>query len=494
MAVVPCGSLANRRDILQNEGQRLHAGSRPHYNLTFGILALAGIAYALLQSLIIPALHQIQLDLGASTTGATWVLTSFLISACVAIPILGRLGDMFGKKRILVVVLLAVVVGSAVSALASSLGLLIVGRVIQGLGGAVYPLAFGIIRDEFPRERVATGIAMISAMLGFGGGLGIVLSGPIIENLSFHWLFWVPLIVAAVAAVAAVFVIPESPVRSPGRVDWVGAVLLSGWLVALLLGISESSSWGWGSVQVISLFAAAAVLGVIWAFFEARKREPLVDMQMMRLRGVWTVNTCSLLIGFSLFGGWVLISQLVQVPASTGYGFGASVTQAGLYLLPGTLGMLFFSAVAGRLSSTVGSKVPLALGTLVSTVAFVQLAVAHTQSWQIYLGMMLMGIGIGLAFSAMANLIVEAVPPEQTGVATGMHTITRTIGNAFGSQASAAIIAGSIAATGLPQESGFTIAFAVFGGALLFCFLVIPFIPPRRIQVLASTPALAQAD
>ncbi len=171
-------------------------------------------------------------------------------------------------------------------------------------------------------------------------------------------------------------------------------------------------------------------------------------MQMMRLRGVWTTNTCALLIGFSLFGGWVLIAQLVQVPTSTGYGFGASVTQAGLYLLPGTLGMLFFSAVAGRLSNTVGSKVPLALGTLVSTVAFVLLAVAHTESWEIYLGMMLMGIGIGLAFSAMANLIVEAVPREQTGVATGMHTITRTIGNAFGSQASAAIIAGSIAASG----------------------------------------------
>ncbi len=239
-------SPTGRDRFLQTKDSVCTPSSRPHYNLTFGILALAGIAYALLQSLVIPALHQIQLDLGASTTGATWVLTSFLISACVAIPILGRLGDMFGKKRMLVVVLVAVVVGSAVSALASSLGLLIVGRVIQGLGGAVYPLAFGIIRDEFPRERVATGIAMISAMLGFGGGLGIVLSGPIIENLSYHWLFWVPLIVAAVAAVATVLVIPESPVRSPGRVDWVGAVLLSGWLVALLLGISESSSLGLG--------------------------------------------------------------------------------------------------------------------------------------------------------------------------------------------------------------------------------------------------------
>jgi MFS family permease len=244
----------------------------------------------------------------------------------------------------------------------------------------------------------------------------------------------------------------------------------------------------------MSLFACAAVIGVVWGVFEARKRDPLVDMHMMRLRGVWTTNTCAVLIGFGLFGGWILIPQLVEMPTSTGYGFGASVTEAGLYLLPGTLGMLLFSPVAGRLSSTVGSRVPLTLGSLISTAAFVQLALAHSESWHIYLGMTLMGIGIGLAFSAMANLIVEAVPPEQTGVATGMHTIVRTVGNAFGSQASATIVASWIAVTGLPLERGFTVAFVVYAVVLLLAFLVTFLIPPRRIHVLATTPALARAE
>jgi MFS family permease len=273
-----------------------------------------------------------------------------------------------------------------------------------------------------------------------------------------------------------------------------GALLLSVWLVALLLGISESSSWGWTSSRIIGLFAFAAIVATVWVVFESRKREPLVDMQMMRLRGVWTTNTCALLIGFGLFGGWILIPQLVELPESTGFGFGASITQAGIYLLPGTIGMLVFSPVAGRLATTVGPKVPLAIGSLTSTAAFVLLALGHDQSWQIYLGMGLMGVGIGLAFSAMANLIVEAVPPRQTGVATGMHTIVRTVGNAFGSQASATIVASSVALSGLPLERGFTIAFAVYAVVLLLAFLVTFLIPPREIRVLASTPALRPAD
>ena len=345
-------------------------GHRPHYNVTFLFLALGGLALAVSQSLVAPALREIQTDLGTSTTAVTWVLTAFLLSASVATPILGRLGDMFGKKRVLVIALTAVAIGTFVSAIATTLAPLVVGRVIQGLGGGIFPLSMSIIRDEFPRERVAGGIALISAILGVGGGLGIVLAGPIVDHLNYHWLFWFPFIVVTIAAIGVFLVVPESPIRTRGRVDWLGALLLAGWLVALLLPISEGRSWGWTSARVLGLFAASAVIALIWVAVEIRSREPLVDMRMMRLRGVWTTNLTAILLGAGMFGSFILIPQLIELPKSTGYGFGGSVTQGGLYLLPSTVMMVVFSVVAGRLVRSVGPRLPLILGTSVSVASF----------------------------------------------------------------------------------------------------------------------------
>ena len=454
------------------------------YGITFAVLALGCMAVAMQQSLVAPALRDIQLDLHTSTTDASWILTAFLLSASVATPICGRLGDMFGKKRLLVIALAALAAGTLISALAGSLALMVAGRVVQGFGAGVIPLAIGIIRDEFPPERVASRIALISATLGFGGGLGIALAGPIVDHLSYHWLFWLPLGPFAIAALGVLLFVPDSPVRAPGRIDWAGAFLLAGWLVMLLLAISEASSWGWSSTRIIALFVAAAVLALVWVVVETRNRAALVDMRMMRLRGVWTTNATAMMLGAGMFAGFVLIPQLVQLPTSTGYGFGASVTQAGLFLLPSAVAMLLLSVVAGRLDSTVGSRLPLVLGAAVSSGAFVLLALAHSERFEIYLGTALLGVGIGLAFAAMANLIVEAVPSEQTGVATGMNTIMRTIGGSLGSTVSAVIVSSSVAASGLPSEHGFTLAFAVSAIALAVAALATFYVPARATAAL----------
>jgi MFS family permease len=352
---------------------------RQHYNVTFALLASGAIAYALLQSMVAPALLTIQHDLNTTPAGTAWILSAYLISASVITPIAGRLGDMFGK-RVLVLMLFVLAVGTALAGLASSLGLLIVARVIQGAGGAIFPLSFSIIRDEFPAERVPQGIAMISAILGIGGGLGIVLGGPIVEHFSYHWLFWFPLIAVVAATVGTQLFVPESPVRSPGRIDWTGAALLGGWLVALLLPISEGETWGWTSTRTLSLFAIAVVLAAGWVWVESRTTAALVDMRMMRLRGVWTTNLAALVFGFGMLSTFVLVPEFVELPKSTGFGFGASVTEAGLFMVPATVGMLIAGPVSGRLSATVGSKLPLVLGSLISCVSFGLLAFAHARA------------------------------------------------------------------------------------------------------------------
>jgi EmrB/QacA subfamily drug resistance transporter len=466
---------------------------RQHYGLTLAVLALSALAYALSQTLVVPALPAIRAELHTSTTTVTYVLTAYLLSASVATPIMGRLGDMFGKERMLVATLLAFGTGSLIAALSHSIGVLIAGRVIQGLGGATFPLAFGIIRDEFPPARVATGIGLISATFGIGGGAGLVLSGVIVDNLSYEWLFWLGVLVTLVAVVATHVFVPESPIKSPARIDWVGAGLLSAMLVSLLIGVSEGNAWGWGSTRVLGLFAAAAVLLVVWVRYELRVPYPLVDMRMMRERAVLTTNFTAFLVGFGMFGSFILVPQFVQTPTAAGYGFGATVTEAGLFLLPSAGIMLVAGPLAGWLGTRFGSKLPLLLGTTVAATSYLFLALVHDERWSIYFGTALLGLGVGFSFAAMANLIVEAVDQRQTGVATGMNTIMRTIGGSLGGQIAATIVSGHIAAGGLPQESGFTEAFAMSAVGVSVAFLFALAIPARRNRraLTASRPAEA---
>jgi EmrB/QacA subfamily drug resistance transporter len=452
---------------------------RQHYGLTLGVLVLSALAYALSQTMVAPALPAIQEDLHTTTTTVTLVLTAYLLTASVATPIVGRLGDMFGKERMLLIVLACFAAGSLIAALSHSIGVLIAGRAVQGVGGAVFPLAFGIIRDEFPPERVATGIGLISATFGIGGGAGLVLSGVIVDHLAYEWIFWLAFAAVVVAIIATHLFVPESPVKSPARIDFVGAGLLTVGLASLLIGVSEGQSWGWGSDRVIGLFGIALVVLAIWVIWERRVPVPLVDMRMMAERGVWTTNLTGLLVGFGMFGSFILVPRFVQIdPATNGFGFGATVTEAGLFMLPSALVMLFAGPIAGWLGTRLGSRLPLLLGTAICFMSFTMLAVAHDERWEIYVGTTLMGLGIGFAFASMANLIVEAVDRTKTSVATAMNTIMRTIGGSLGGQITATVVAGQvIAGTSLEAESGFTLAFTLsaIGVAGAFCAaLLIP--------------------
>jgi EmrB/QacA subfamily drug resistance transporter len=460
---------------------------RTHHQVTFAVLAASVTAYALLQSLVIPVLPTVQASLHTSQNTVTWVLTAYLLSASIFTPIMGRIGDMIGKERVFVVTLGALAAGSLLAALATNVQVMIVARVVQGIGGGVLPLAFGIIRDEFPRKKLNGAVGAIASLSAVGAGLGIVLAGPIVSALNYHWLFWLPMILTLVAAVAAFRYIPESPVRTPGRISWTPALLLSAWLVALLVALSQAPDWGWGSGKVIGLFAAAVVLAVGWVEVERRAAMPLIDMTMMRRPAVWTNNLVALLFGVGMYAVFAFLPEFVQTPKSSGYGFGASITQSGLILLPLTVTMFLVGLFANRFAARIGGKIVVLLGSLVGTASMALLAFAHAHTWELYIATAVMGVGFGLAFAAMSSLIVSAVPPEQTGVASGMNANIRTIGGSIGSALMASVVTASPAADGLPREAAYTHGFTMLGGALLIGAFAAVLIPAGRRAIVAAT-------
>jgi MFS family permease len=434
------------------------------------VLALGGLAYAMLSSAVLPALPTFQHALHSSVTGVTWLLTAYLLAASVGTAILGRLGDMYGKEKILLWTLVILAVGTLISALSSSLAVIVVGRFIQGAAGGIFPLAFGIVRDEFPKEKVAGSIGLLSAILGAGAGAGIVLAGLIIEHLDYHWLFWLPLIPTVFAALATWRFIPESPVKLPGRVNWLAAALMTAGMSIVLIAISETTTWGWGSAKTLGLIAVGVAVSVVWIAVEVRSKNPLVDMTMMRIRGVWTTNASAFLLGAGMYASFIVIPQIAQLPKSTGFGFGASVVVSGLYLLPSTIGMTILGLYAGRISARFGSRSALLAGTAFSTASFTLLAFAHSHPYDLLIAAGLLGVGVGLAFAALGNLIVQAVSPHQTGVASGMNTVMRTLGGALGGQLSATFIAAHTI-RGEPAVTGFTETFLMATGFLLICLL-----------------------
>ena len=459
--------------------------------MTFLVLAAGVMAFALLQSLVIPVLPTIQAALHTTQADVTWVLTAYLLSASISTPIVGRLGDMTGKKRMFVVALSALALGCLLAAVATSLPVMIVARVIQGVGGGVMPLAFGIVRDEFPEDKVSGGVSAIASMGAAGAGVGLVLAGPIVDALGHDWLFWFPMIVLVLAAVTAHVVVPESASRTAGRINWVAALLLSGWLIALLLPVSQGPAWGWTSPPVVGLLLAAALLAGAWIVVESRATYPLIDMRMMRLRGVWTTNVVALLIGVAMYASFAFLSQFLQTPASTGYGFGATVTESGLMVLPQTAAAFVLGLFAGRLGEWFGSKRVLLVGLLVAAAGYLGFSFVHDERWEIYLITTVMGIGFGLAFATMSNLIVAAVPQDQTGVASGMNANIRTIGGSVGSAVMASVVTAHAGAGGLPREAGYVNGFLMLTGALVvgaFAALLIPAV--RRDPMSHHEPAV----
>jgi EmrB/QacA subfamily drug resistance transporter len=480
---------------------RIRRTGRPRQStrLILAGLVTAAMAFALMQTFLIPALPRLQEDLGASTTWVTWTVTAYLLTGSVATPLIGKLGDQHGKVRMMLISLAVFLAGSIGAIVAWDVGSLIAFRAVQGVGGAVFPLSYAIIRDEFPPERVGVAMGLVSAVLGVGGGIGIVASGLIVDHASWRWLFVVSALIVAIALVLVWRFVPESPVKHPSRLDLPGALLLSGGLVCLLVALTEGRSLGWGSAPILGLFAGSAAFLLVWARVEMRVPQPMVDMRMLARRPVLFTNITALLSGFALYMTWVILPAFYQFPHGlpadigerAGYGFGASVTVAGAWMLPTSASIVLAGPAAGLLGRRYGSRGPLVAGMLLMAMGFAGIALWHDAPWKPAVAFILCGVGVGFAFAVMPKLIVDAVDRSETGVATGMNTVVRTVGGVVGAQVGAVLLAShTLSGTSVPAESGFVAAFWVSVAGALVGAVAAALVSSRRPRrrALAAVP------
>ncbi|MFE7776318.1 MFS transporter [Streptomyces sp. NPDC057445] len=432
-------------------------------------LLLAMLAFSMIQTSVVPILPSLAREFDVTGAEIAWLVTANLLSAAVLTPVLGRVGDTRGRKPVLLVALGGLVAGSALAVATHSLPLLILARVLQGTAGGVLPLAIGVVRDAVPGARAAGGVALISAALGVGSGLGLVLTGLLLQLWSYESIFWVGLALGLLAVAAVIALVPSDPPRDrTGGADPVGAVLLAAWLSSLLIAISQGNGWGWTSAPTVGLFVAAVLLAGVWVAVERRVAHPLVDLAMMSRPGVAVSNAAGVLIGFGMYGSFMVISNFVQTPAPVGYGFGASVLSAGLLLLPSAAGSLIAAPVGAAVLARRGPRTPLVLGGVLASLSMTYLFLQHAREADVLAASAVFGLGVGLAFAAMPAFINSEVPPAHSGSANGINAVLRTVGGATGTAVLSAVLTNdTIPGVGLPGADAYRLTFLITAAACL---------------------------
>ncbi|MFD4576203.1 MFS transporter [Streptomyces sp. NPDC058417] len=447
-------------------------------------LALAGITAAIMQTLVTPLIADLPEILDTSASNAAWVITVTLLAAAVCVPVVGRLGDLVGKRPMLLVCAVPLVVGSVVCALASDVVTMIVGRGLQGMGMGVVPLGIALLRDVVPAERLSPSIALVSASMGIGGGLGLPVAAAVAQYADWRALFWGAAALAVLVTALIWFLIPDVPAAARGqRFDLPGALGLGVGLVCLLLAVSKGADWGWGSGTTLGLFAAAVVTLVAWGFWEIRTTDPLTDLRTTARPRVLLTNLASVFVGFAMYASMLVMPQLLQFPEATGYGLGQSMLAAGLWMAPGGIMMMFVSPLGGRLTNARGPKVTLVSGALVIAAGYGLSMVLMGSAW----GLMVVGIvinsGVGLAYGSMPALIMGSVPLSETAAANGFNTLMRSLGTSVGAAVIGVILAQMTTTLGgrtFASEDGFRTALLVGGALALVSAAIAAAIPAAR--------------
>ncbi|MCG5433363.1 MFS transporter [Mycobacterium sp. MYCO198283] len=451
-------------------------------------MSVVVLTVAVLQTAVVPILGIIARQLDASTVAVSWTVTGNLLAAAAATPLLSRLADLHSKRRVLLGVLAVVLVGSLLGALTASLPLLIAARVLQGVSFALYPICVAILREELPADRLVSAMAVLSGTLGFGGGAGLVVTGLVMNgDAGYHRVFWLAtgFSVAVLAVVA--LAVPERPRSGGGPIDWLGAAGLAAGLSAVLLAITQGGSWGWDSPR--SLGCAAVGVGVLvgWWRWERRAPRPLVSTAMLSRRAMLMTNVATVFVGMGLYLAFLGLTLFVQTPRAAGYGFGATVLYASVvFLLPGAFAGFVLALVSGRFIDRFGARPVLATGALLGVVGFALLAVLHDEPWQVVVAGIFANGYVSLAYGALPALVVAEARPSETGVATGMNAIARTVGSSTAA-AFVAVLLGSAGAA-VPPERSYV---AIFGCGAATAALAMALILASGVSARPGSPATA---
>lgn len=466
-----------------------------HSGRVVAILAAAGITAAVTQTLVVPLIGGLPQILGTSAANSAWVVTVTLLAAAVATPVAGRLGDMFGKRRMLLISLVPLIIGSIVCALSSSLVPMIVGRGLQGLGMGIVPLGISLLRVIVPPEKLGSSVALMSASLGVGGALGLPFASAVAQGGNWRVLFWIMGALAAIVAALVIFFVPSEPSPSAGgRFDFLGAIGLGAALVCLLLAVSKGSGWGWTSGTTLGLFVAAAVLTVGWGFWELRTGAPLVDLRVTARPQVLLTNVASVLVGFAMYVQSLVMPQLLQLPEGTGYGLGQTMLAMGLWMAPAGVMMMVISPVGAKLSAARGPKFTLTVGSLIIATGYASSWLLMGSTWGVLLMTMIGSSGVGFAYGAMPALIMNAVPVAETASANSFNTLMRSIGTSVSAAVVGVVLAQfttDYAGHAVPTESGFHITLTIGAVVALLAAAVATTIPVKRAVTAADDDAAA---
>ncbi|MGN0124710.1 MAG: MFS transporter [Rhodococcus sp. (in: high G+C Gram-positive bacteria)] len=453
-------------------------------SLLVGVLAFTGIVGALTQTLVVPLIAQLPAILNTSSSNASWVITVTLLTGAVATPVVGRLGDMYGKRRMLLICTVPLIVGAALCAMASTLVPMLLGRGLQGLGVGLIPLGISLLRDALPPERLHSSIALMSASMGIGGALGLPIAAAVAQNASWRALFWATAVLSAVVFVLLWRAVPEGRGSgSTARFDVVGALGLGTALTCLLLAISKGGDWGWTSSTTLDLFAAAVVVLLVWGWWELRRSEPLVDLRVAARLPVLLTNCASVVVGFGMYAQSLIVPQLLQLPAETGYGLGQSMLAMGLWMAPGGLMMMLVSPIGGKLSSKRGPKVTLFVGCLIIALGYGSSVVLMGSTWGLLVVTAICSTGVGFAYGAMPALIMSAVPQSETASANSVNSLMRSMGTSISAAVVGVVLSQmSVQAAGysIPTEAGFRTGLLIGCGVALVAAAITLTIPVVR--------------
>ena len=460
-----------------------------HPGILVAVLSAAGISVSLMQTLIIPLIPELPSLLHTSASNASWAITATLLTAAVATPVFGRLGDMYGPKPMLIACALMLISGSVIAASTSSLVPLIVGRGLQGFGIPIIPLGISVLRAYVPPEKVGSAMGLMSASLGVGGALGLPLSAVIAQHYDWRVLFWFSTGLGVAALLMFATMVPHVPPRSADRLDPLGALLLAGGLVTLLLGISKGQTWGWASGSTLSMFGSSVVIFAVFGWWELRVPSPTVDLRTTVKRPVLTTNLASIAVAFGMFALSYVAPQILELPRETGFGLAQSLLWTGLWMAPGGVAMMVTSPIAARVAAARGPRFTLVGGALVIAGSYVAGLALLAAPWQLMLLNVMVSVGVGFAYASMPALINAAVPVSETAAANGINALARSLGTSISSAVIGAILAGmtmSFAGHDIPTLTGLRVALLVAAGAAALGAVLALLIPtPDRLALAA---------